>query len=78
MSNLFHQASIDSVGSKYDLVVLAARRARDLKKGHNTAAQAVSAALADIDNGTIDKDYAVDALAEDMKNYRENQENDIV
>ncbi len=77
MSNLFHQASIDSVGSKYDLVILAARRARDLK-GHNTAAQAVSAALADIDNGTIDKDYAVDALAEDMKNYRENQENDIV
>ena len=75
MSRYFHQKGIDSVGSKYDLVVVAARRARDLKNTTGTKTPIVQA-LTDLNEGTIDKNYAIDRLVEDFDEYKRKSQQD--
>ena len=75
MSRYFHQKGIDRVGSKYDLVVVAARRARDLKNTTGTKTPIVQA-LTDLNEGTIDKNYAVDRMVEDIKEWQAQSQQD--
>lgn len=73
MSKYFHQNSITEIGNKYDLVVIAARRARDLKNSKKSR-NPITDALGDIEQQIINKDYALDKLLEDAEQYRESQE----
>ena len=68
------QESIDKIGDRYDLVLIAARRARELSNGWNTTLDkkefsAPVVALNEIEQGLIGKEY----LGKDLTLSREEQ-----
>ena len=55
------EEAVDQVGNRFDLVLIAAARVRELKKGHmpkvTTKAGPIVTALQEIEKGLVGRDY---------------------
>ena len=55
------QTAVDQVGNRYDLILIASQRARELSNGHrpkiDTKAGRVVTALQEIEQGLVGRDY---------------------
>ena len=64
MARITSEAASRQVGSKYDLVLIASRRVRELRNGHaphisDPHPSAIITALREIEQGTIGRDYLI-------------------
>jgi DNA-directed RNA polymerase subunit omega len=61
MARITSQAAAEAVGNRYDLVLIASIRARELKRGHMPLVTKVSGfnvtAIREIEEGKIGRDY---------------------
>jgi DNA-directed RNA polymerase subunit omega len=61
MGRLTSETASRAIGSKYDLVLVAARRIRELRNGHAPLIQSrdsdISIAMDEIEQGLVGKDY---------------------
>lgn len=61
MARISSQAAVDAVGNRYDLVLIAAQRARELARGHQPLVDKrgshTTTALREIEKGLIGRDY---------------------
>jgi DNA-directed RNA polymerase subunit omega len=61
MARITSQAAVEAVGNRYDLVLIAALRARELKRGHRPMVSKVTGpnvtALREIEEGKVGRDY---------------------
>jgi len=61
MARITSEKAVEQVGTRYDLVLIASRRARELSNGHaphiNTDDTTVVKAIREIEQGHIGQDY---------------------
>lgn len=61
MARITSEKAVEAVGNRYDLVLIASRRARELSNGHaphiNTDDTTVVKAIREIEQGYVGKDY---------------------
>lgn len=61
MARISSQKAAEAVGNRYDLILIAAARVRELRKGHRPKLQTkngpVVTALTEIEDGLVDRDY---------------------
>ena len=61
MARITSQAAVEMVGNRYDLVLIASLRARELKRGHAPLVSKVSGfnvtALREIEQGKVGREY---------------------
>ena len=61
MARISSQKAAEAIGNRYDLILVAAARVRELRKGHRPKIQTnngpVVTALTEIQDGHIDRDY---------------------
>jgi DNA-directed RNA polymerase subunit omega len=61
MARVTSQAAVEAVGNRYDLVLIATARARELKRGHQPLTDKrsgnVVTALREIEDGKIGREY---------------------
>lgn len=61
MAGLTSQAAVEAVGNRYDLVLIGARRVRELRHGHRSATVSgynpTVTALLEIESGQVGRDY---------------------
>lgn len=61
MSRISSEKAVQQVGNRYDLVLIAAARVRDIKKGHRpklaTKTGPILTALSEIEEGLIGREY---------------------
>jgi DNA-directed RNA polymerase subunit omega len=62
MARITSEEASRQIGSKYDLVLIASRRVRELRNGHapqiaNAHQSAIITALREIEQGTVGRDY---------------------
>ena len=61
MSRLSSELAVERIGNRYDLILVASRRARELSRGDmprvDPGASNISTALLEIEQGTIDRSY---------------------
>jgi DNA-directed RNA polymerase subunit omega len=61
MSRISSEKAVQQIGNRYDLVLIASQRVRELRKGHKPKLLSkhgpVLTALDEIENGHITKDY---------------------
>jgi len=73
MARITSQEAVEKIGNRYDLVLIASIRARELKAGHLPMAQKKGGhcvtALREIEEGKVGKDY-LKKIQQDKKNRR--------
>ena len=61
MARISSQKAAEVIGNRYDLILVAAARVRELRKGHRPKIQTkngpVVTALTEIEDGLVDRDY---------------------
>ena len=61
MARISSQKAAEMIGNRYDLILVAAARVRELRKGHRPKIQTkngpVVTALTEIEDGHVDRDY---------------------
>ena len=61
MSRLSSELAVERIGNRYDLILVASRRARELSRGDmptvDPGRSNISTALLEIESGTIDRSY---------------------
>ena len=61
MSRISSEKAVSQVGNRYDLVLIASERVRELRKGHRPKIQTkngpVLTALSEIEEGHVGRDY---------------------
>jgi DNA-directed RNA polymerase subunit omega len=61
MARITSEKAVEAVGNRYDLVLIASRRARELSNGHaphiNTDDITVVKAIREIEHGHVGRDY---------------------
>jgi DNA-directed RNA polymerase subunit omega len=61
MSRISSEKAVQQIGNRYDLVLIASRRVRELRSGHrpkiNTKSGPILTALAEIEEGHVTRDY---------------------
>lgn len=70
-SHLTSELAVKAVDNRYDLILIASRRVRELRNGHMPLVPRkgtdFSTALAEIENGFIGRDYLSKAYTTDFK-----------
>lgn len=61
MSRISSEKAVNQVGNRYDLILIAAHRAREIRKGHrpriDTKQGPVLTALSEIEEGKVGREY---------------------
>ena len=61
MARISSEQAVNQIGNRYDLILVAAQRVRELKEGHKpkvvTKHGATLTALTEIENGLVTRDY---------------------
>jgi DNA-directed RNA polymerase subunit omega len=68
---LTSQQAVEAVGNRYDLVLIASQRVRELNSGHRPRVETrhgpVLTALKEIEQGYVDRSYLLKSTKEDHK-----------
>ena len=68
------QLAVEKIGNRYDLVLVASIRARELKRGHlpmvSKPTGVIVTALREIEEGKVGRDYLLKIKKDAGKNYR--------
>ena len=74
MARITSQAAVEQVGNRYDLVLIACIRARELTRGHiplvSKKGGPVVTALREIEEGKVGREYLLKLKKDASKNYR--------
>jgi DNA-directed RNA polymerase subunit omega len=61
MARISSEKAVEAIGNRYDLVLIASKRARELRRGHrpkiSTTASNTVTALQEIEQGLVTRDY---------------------
>jgi len=73
MARITSEAAVEKIGNRYDLVLIASTRARELKAGHMPLVQKKSGflvtAIREVEEGKIGREY-LEKLRKEKKNRR--------
>ena len=84
MGRVTSEAASRAVGSKYDLILIASRRVRELRNGYaplidNKNTSSISTALEEIEQGLVGRDYLLkNPNVQPERKGRRNETNSIV
>ena len=74
MARITSQLAVEQIGNRYDLVLVASIRARELTRGHmpfvSKKGGPIVTALREIEEGKVGKDYLLKLKKDAVKNYR--------
>lgn len=61
MARITSQLAVEQIGNRYDLILIASLRARELKRGHHALVEEVTGpcvtAIREIEQGKVKRDY---------------------